>query len=152
MNLPTYVVNQLKEHQVLNLAYTDEDGVQACAVFYVYTVENTLVFISSKKTRHGAAFSKGNTEVGFTINKDDQSWDTIRGIQGKGVVTLVDDNRLDRMKRVYLNRFPFIVETQKLRNMVTTIDFWELKPRWLRYIDNQVKFAHKEEFNSPEFP
>lgn len=48
--------------------------------------------------------------------------------------------------RVYLSRFPFVAESERLRHALERTTLWELRPDWLRLIDNGQGFGHKEEW------
>ncbi|RMG26937.1 MAG: pyridoxamine 5'-phosphate oxidase [Methanobacteriota archaeon] len=152
MDLPNHVRKYIAQHQVLNLSYSDQEGPQACAVFYALTRDNRFVFVSDRKTRHGTALAKGEIAVAFTINEDNQEWENIQGIQGRGIVKEPQGIMAEKYKAIYLDRFPFILNSSRLVSMINKIEFWELTPFWIRFINNQVKFGFKEEFSNPEFP
>ncbi len=128
MELPTHVKEYIVHHQVLNLSYSNDEGVQACAVFYVWTADNRFAFLSDRKTRHGQAFLERKTPVAFTINDDNQTWNTLKGVQGRGIVQKVSESGVKQLKEAYLRRFPFILESPLLSSMFWEIDFWEVIP------------------------
>jgi uncharacterized protein YhbP (UPF0306 family) len=140
----------LAAHTTLNLAYVDDAGdPQSCAVFYAPTDEGTLVFLTSRSTRHGStfAFRRPKTKVAFTAQADDQSWTTITGLQGRGVCRPAEGETLANARASYAARFPFVAGEGPLAAALSTADYWEVEPDWLRVIDNAQGFGHKEEWN-----
>lgn len=127
----------LEKHKVLNIGYVESGVPQVCAVWFSSKVgENiSLHFVSAPTSRHGGEFMN-RADVAFTINKDDQMWDSIQGIQGRGVVKPSDEPFTK-----FTSRYPFA-------EALLSDDFklFVLEVSWIRIIDNTVKFGHKEEF------
>ncbi|NVI87161.1 pyridoxamine 5'-phosphate oxidase family protein [Actinomadura sp. BRA 177] len=133
---------------VLNLAYVDEDGPQVCAVFYAPTRDGDMVFVSSRSTRHGRALASDpdGVPVAFTVQDDDQSWRTLRGVQGRGVCRRLTGTDLDGAQAAYAARFPFVADDAQLARALAAADHWCVRPTWLRAIDNSRGFGHKTEW------
>ncbi|NKZ03485.1 pyridoxamine 5'-phosphate oxidase family protein [Actinomadura latina] len=133
---------------VLNLAYADEDGPQACAVFYAPAADGSLVFVSSPSTRHGRALAAdpAGVPVAFTVQADDQSWRTLRGVQGRGVCHRLTGIDLDVARKTYAARFPFVADDARLAGALAAAGHWRVRPTWLRLIDNARGFGHKTEW------
>ncbi|MEU5995880.1 pyridoxamine 5'-phosphate oxidase family protein [Spirillospora sp. NPDC047418] len=133
---------------VLNLAYTDEDGPQAGAVFFAPAPDGSLVFVSSRSTRHGRALAAdpGGVRVAFTVQGDDQDWRTLRGVQGRGVCHRLTGTGLDAARAAYAARFPFVADGGELARALASADHWCVRPTWLRLIDNAQGFGHKTEW------
>lgn len=82
---PPDILRELTERNTLTLAYVDDDGPQACAVFYATTETGTLIFAGSRHTRHGRALAaRARVPVAFTAQRDGLAWTDIRGVQGTG--------------------------------------------------------------------
>lgn len=133
---------------VLNLAYADEDGPQACAVFFAPAPDGSLVFVSSRSTRHGRALASdpAGVRVAFTVQDDDQDWRTLRGVQGRGVCHRLTGADLDAARAAYVDRFPFAADDGRLARALASADHWSVHPTWLRLIDNSRGFGHKTEW------
>jgi uncharacterized protein len=143
--LRSRVIAFLAQHNVLNLAYANPQGVGACALWFAADEACTCYFLSSLTTRHGAALALGG-EVAFTVQKDEQDWRAIQGVQGRGWCGLVDDEARSQAWATYIARFPFV--TQQFTDLEAALKktrLWCIKPSWLRLIDNTRGFGHKDE-------
>lgn len=143
------VLDALAACTVLNLACVGEDGApHACAVFYAPAADGSLVFVSSRSTRHGrvlAARPEG-VPVAFTIQDDDQTWQTLRGIQGRGTCHRQTGADLEAARATYTARFPFVTADDRLADVLAAADHWRIRPSRLRLIDNSRGFGHKTEW------
>ncbi|WP_037571351.1 pyridoxamine 5'-phosphate oxidase family protein [Phaeacidiphilus oryzae] len=152
-DLPDEIREALAAHNTLTLAYCDGNGgPQACAVFYAWEQEPDLsprlVFLTSRRTRHGQALAAGGGEaaVAFTAQADGQHWETITGLQGRGRCRLLDGDAWENARILYTSRFPFVGAEGNLAQALASVDLWEITVDWLRLIDNGKGFAHKEEW------
>lgn len=151
----------LDAHTTLTLAYVDEDGPQACAVLYaVRTVQTgtvhedeaagesvpSLLFVTSSTTRHGRALLAGDGRVAFTAQRDGQDWTSLTGVQGRGTCRLLEGADREAAWHAYSTRFPYVERTDRLRQAMERTGLWELRPDWLRLIDNGRGFGHKTEW------
>ncbi|MBZ4018197.1 pyridoxamine 5'-phosphate oxidase family protein [Streptomyces purpurogeneiscleroticus] len=156
---PPGILQALADHTTMTLAYTDEDGPQACAVLYaLHTGAEdgpqdpvpALLFVTSESTRHGRALSAAQpaAPVAFTAQRDGQDWSGLTGVQGRGMCRRLDGGERRRAWRMYADRFPYVALSPKLRGAMDHTAFWELRPTWLRLIDNARGFGHKEEWTA----
>jgi uncharacterized protein YhbP (UPF0306 family) len=135
----------LARHNVLNLAYHDEQGMGACAVWFAVTGDLTCYFLSALSTRHGKALANG-AEVAFTVQQDEQHWRSIQGVQGTGWCQRVPTEQRDAAWQAYSSRFPFVLEPfRSIAAALDAVTLWSITPRWLRLIDNTKGFGHKDE-------
>jgi uncharacterized protein len=135
----------LSKHNVLNLAYADAQSIGACALWFAADEACTCYFLSSPTTRHGAALA-GGADVAFTVQKDEQDWRAIQGVQGRGSCRLVADEARAQAWATYTARFPFVAQQfPDLEAALTKTRLWQIKPTWLRLIDNTQGFGHKDE-------
>ncbi len=145
-------LHALADHTTLTLAYVDDAGLpQACAVFYAVTDSGSLLFLTSPSTDHGAALSaqRPGARVAFTAQADQQTWTTITGVQGRGTCRRVPEADLDGARDAYFRAFPYVAEDPRLAKAVGSAAMWEIRPTWLRVIDNSKGFGHKEEWTAP---
>jgi uncharacterized protein YhbP (UPF0306 family) len=149
------LLDALRAHTTLTLAYADADGPQACAVLYAAmptaTAGAELVFVTAATTRHGRALSAtARVPVAFTAQADGQEWATLTGVQGRGVCRrLADGPERDAGWRAYTERFPFVAADPRLQSALESTALWAIHPTWLRLIDNSRGFAAKLEWPPP---
>ncbi|POX38482.1 pyridoxamine 5'-phosphate oxidase [Streptomyces sp. Ru73] len=153
---PPGILRALADHTTMTLAYTDDEGPQACAVLYALTedTEPALVFVTAESTRHGRALSAAGpaAPVAFTAQQDGQDWTGLTGVQGRGRCRRLEGAERRRAWRAYADRFPYVAVSPKLRSAMDHTGFWLLSPTWLRLIDNGRGFGHKEEWTAPGAP
>ncbi|MFG2086905.1 MULTISPECIES: pyridoxamine 5'-phosphate oxidase family protein [unclassified Spirillospora] len=138
---------------VLNLAYVAEDGgPRVCAVFYAPAADGSLVFVSSRTTRHGRvlAADPDGTPVAFTVQDDRQTWQTLRGVQGRGVCHHLEGAELADARTTYTARFPFVAVDDRLARALAAAGHWRIRPTRLRLIDNSQGFGHTTEWPAPD--
>ncbi|MFE7115755.1 pyridoxamine 5'-phosphate oxidase [Streptomyces sp. NPDC057654] len=149
--VPGSILRALDGHTTMTLAYIDEDGPQACAVLYARgggAEAPVLHFVTSTSTRHGRALDAPGARAAFTAQRDGQEWTELTGMQGRGGCRrLAGAERADAW-RTYTERFPFTVASERLRAAMEATDLWELRPDWLRLIDNAQGFGHKREWSA----
>ncbi|MFD7917636.1 pyridoxamine 5'-phosphate oxidase [Streptomyces sp. NPDC059740] len=146
---PDAIRRALRAHTTMTLAYGDEHGPGACAVLYAPTDEAAprLLFVTAAGTRHGRALP--DAAVAFTAQRDGQEWSALTGLQGTGVCAELTGAAREAAWPVYRDRFPFVDADQTLRAAMARTGLWELRPTWLRFIDNGRGFGHKEEWRAP---
>lgn len=140
----------LREHQVLTLAVMEPDGSPyAAALFYAVDDELRLHVLSDPSTRHGKALL-ANPSVAGTIQPDHQQWHEIRGVQFRGVCHQLEGTERARAWEIYSARFPFLQQPNAIlsRELANTA-IWRIDTSWIRLIDNQAGFGHKEEWTRP---
>ena len=129
----------------MNLAYCDAQGPGVCAVWFAVQEDLTLVFLSDYSSRHAAALVHGGT-VAFTVQKDNQHWHSIQGVQGTGICQPVADDYRESAWAAYSRRFPFVIQpSDKLVSALANAALWSVTPGWLRLIDNSRRIGEKEE-------
>ncbi|MGW2025848.1 pyridoxamine 5'-phosphate oxidase [Streptomyces decoyicus] len=108
-----------------------------------------LYFVTATTTRHGRALAEPGARVAFTAQRDGQEWSALTGLQGRGRCRTLAGAERAAGWRIYLERFPFVAASDRLRAALERTELWELRPDWLRLIDNGQGFGHKEEWPSP---
>ncbi len=142
------IVQALAKYTTVNLAYVDENGEpQACAVFFALTESGSLVFVSSRSTQHGRALAASG-RVAFTAQFDSQDWTTLTGVQGRGTCVALAGSTLVAARATYARRVPFVAQNPALRAALDAAEHWEIRPDWLRLIDNTQGFGHKAEWTA----
>ncbi|MGX1975309.1 pyridoxamine 5'-phosphate oxidase [Streptomyces kronopolitis] len=156
---PEAIRRALGAHTTMTLAYADEDGPQACAVLYAADAAGgetgggaagagpVLYFVTATGTRHGRALAGSGGRAAFTAQRDGQEWSGLTGLQGRGRCRVLARAERAAGWQVYLARFPFVAGSERLRGALERTSLWELRPDWLRLIDNGQGFGHKEEWS-----
>jgi uncharacterized protein len=135
----------LRRHNVMNLAYQDAEGPGACAVWFSVDEELSCYFLAATSTRHGAALHSGG-QIAFTVQKDEQHWLSIQGVQGTGWCAPIEPEQRERAWQTYSGRFPFVLQQfPSIAAALLRMTLWVVTPHWLRLIDNTKGFGHKEE-------
>ncbi len=145
MPAPQPILDFLVAHNTLTLATVGPEGTpHAAAVFYAYTPEAALIFLSDPNSQHGQHIGQGGVRVAATIQADDQQWQRITGLQLHGIAAVADHNA----REVYLARFPFIyiARTGPLARAMSKVIFYQITPTWIRLINNRLGFGHKQEW------
>ncbi|WP_405743673.1 pyridoxamine 5'-phosphate oxidase [Streptomyces sp. NBC_01525] len=146
---PAGIRQALAAHTTLTLAYTDDDGPQACAVLYAPGGDASaplLYFVTAHSTRHGRALARPGARVAFTAQRDGQEWSGLTGLQGRGGCRELTGAARAGGWAAYTGRFPFVAGDERLRAALERTALWELRPDWLRLIDNGRGFGHKQEW------
>jgi hypothetical protein len=149
----------LKECNVMSLATCEDNVPWAASVFFVADDAFNLYFISGQSSRHSQNGAT-NSRVAVTINKDHSDWFTISGLQIEGSVSVSPVQERERVLALYLNKFPNLSslrdnpsnEQEKLIvDRLMTSDFYRLKPRKIRLIDNSMGFGFKTEIKPSDW-
>ncbi len=139
----------LADHTTLTLATVAEDGrPQAAPLFFAEMDDLSLVFISERKSRHSRNVSRDD-RIAATIYADGQVWQSIQGVQLEGSCRALSGRAARAAREVYLAKYAFIAQNNVLAMMLKLVTFYEIKPRWIRLVDNSQGFGHKEELHLP---
>jgi uncharacterized protein YhbP (UPF0306 family) len=140
-------------HNTMTLATSSSDGPWAAAVFYAHDKDLVLYFKSDPETRH-MQDTRGLPGVAATIHDDGQDWKSIRGLQIVGSCSRIDEHDLSRIDRCYIKKFPFLAtvaehagdaDERVLADRLKNTPFFQLRPDWIRLIDNARGFGYKTE-------
>jgi len=141
------ILDFLSAHNTLTLATVGPEGeVHAAAVFYAFTPDLHLIFLSEPDTLHAQHIGSG-APVAVAIQADGQDWQHITGMQMHGLARPAATGA----REVYLSRFPFIARTDALARALKTVRFYEMIPNWIRLIDNRLGFGHKREWRFTDY-
>jgi len=140
----TSALTYLARHQVMTLATGSGDHIWAAAVFYV-NLKFSLFFLSSGNTRH-ARYLAANPWAAATIQEDYDDWQEIKGIQLEGAVSLLSGAARKKAIKVYTEKYRFLsTATGVIATALTKVNWYQLTPSRLYYIDNSQGFGHREE-------
>ncbi len=117
---------------------------QVAPLFFVSDEALNLYWISDPDSRHSRNIADWS-DVAATIYAQTWDWQQIKGVQIEGTATPVsDDDERQRALDLYCAKFPFVNE--KFADLIAQSTFYVLRPRWLRWIDNERRFGYKQEF------
>lgn len=129
------IIKFFRKHHVLTIATSVGDEPWCATCFYVYLEEeNSLVFTTDLKTRHGQEFLKNNKVAG-TIALETMIIGKIRGIQFSGIISEPEGESSVKAKRAYLKRFPVA--------MLMDTHLWMVTLTHIKYTDNRLGFGKK---------
>jgi len=142
------VLSLIAKYSTLTLATTTAGGLpQAAPVFFAAAADGSLVFVSGAESRHSRNIA-ANGRAAVAMYGDTWSWNEIVGMQMEGSVSAIPAGaERDAAWETYKAKFPFVVDFQ---DEVLRSHFYRFTPRWVRVIDNRVRFGHSEEFAADE--
>ena len=142
-NLKSKIRNFLALHSTLTLATVSPAGQpMAASLFFAEDADLNLYWVSGPKSRHSQNLQT-NLLAAVTIQNATWSWMEIAGVQMEGeAYALRAGAEWQAAWKLYLAKFPFVREFEA---EVHRSNFYQLIPRWARWIDNAQGFGHKEE-------
>lgn len=141
-------LDYLAGHQVMTLATEGPAGLWAAALFYASAGFN-LYFLSAGHTRHAQNMA-ATAHVAATIQEDYRDWPAIQGIQLSGPVQQLCGKTLADAREVYQQKYPFIAQADdKMQAALMRVNWYQLTPEKLYYIDNRLGLGHRDEITLP---
>jgi uncharacterized protein YhbP (UPF0306 family) len=124
----------------------DSDGrPQVTPLFFVSDDKFNLYWISDPDSRHSINLTSWN-DVAAAVYAQTWDWAGIKGVQIEGDAWAVTDDDGERAHALalYSAKFPFV--NQKFADVVANSVIYVLRPRWIRWLDNERRFGYKQEF------
>ena len=133
----------LRDENTLALATVNLDGNPCVApLFYLVDENLSLFWLSSPSSLHSQNLKKV-PRAAATVYRHTASWNEIRGVQMRGLVTVITDRRRRRLLiRSYSERFK--LATLFIAAM-SRCSLYEFRPGFFRFIDNSKGFGYKFE-------
>jgi len=133
----------LAETQALTLATHDPDGMpRATPVFFAFDDQATLIFLSERDAQHCRNLER-EPFVAAALYPEVSDWRELRGLQIKGVARIVSTPDRKAALAIYAARFPFV---DSLADIIDRSEIYDLRPHWVRLIDNRRGFGFKREW------
>jgi len=138
----------------LTLATCDSSVPWATSLFFARDENLNLYFLSGQRTRHIRNLLTSNS-VAVTVNADYRTWNSIRGLQIGGTAAVVAQATRSEIVALYLDKFtelrkvvsaPDDVLEQQIAKALAASDFFRIRPKTIRMIDNTKGFGHTSEF------
>ena len=133
----------LREENTVSLATVDEHGSASVApLFYLVDDELSLFWLSSPTSLHSRNL-KETPRASATVYRHTESWSDIRGVQMRGLVSVITDRRRRRLLiKSYSERFDL---GALFLPAISRCSLYEFRPDFFRFIDNSKGFGHKFE-------
>lgn len=129
------ITDFFKRHHVLTLATSSSNHPWCANCFYVYLEEeNMLAFTSDRKTRH-VSDAENQKEVAGSVVLETKIIGKIRGIQFLGIMEEPEEILLEKVRNVYIRRFPVA--------MLMDTTMWIVKLTFIKMTDNRLGFGKK---------
>lgn len=133
----------LASQSSLALATVNANGHPEIApLFYVSDEALNLYWLSSPTSRHSLNLM-AHGWVAAAIYPAVWQWAEIRGLQIEGAAsTVTEEEARAEILRLYRRKFdlPVVFEGQ-----IAASTLYVLRPKWMRWLDNGVRFGHKAE-------
>jgi uncharacterized protein YhbP (UPF0306 family) len=137
--------SDLLELPALTLATSGPAGEpHAASVYFVCDDHLTFYFLSAPHSQHSRDLALCPSAA-ITVDPAVERWQDIRGLQMRGLASEVTSRAQVVVAWArYLAKFPYVkgLESEVLKNR------WHaFSPQWVRWIDNRVRFGHKQEWS-----
>lgn len=128
----------------LSLATFDACGNPRCTpLFYWMDEALDLFWFSSVSSDHSRDLAR-QPAAALSIYGQTEDWKQIRGVQMRGRAEQIADPELRRrVETAYAERFRL---SAFLRLALRRSALYRFQPKWVRYVDNSVRFGFKREF------
>jgi uncharacterized protein YhbP (UPF0306 family) len=131
LEVPTQVLEYLREHHTLSLATASPSGVPRASTFLYVSDGPTLYFWSRPSTMTARQITQ-NPVVSFTIDHYSEDLSQTRGVQGSGECSvLLSGEEIARVADLFGQKFPSLSPGSTM-----SISFFRLTPTDLHFIDN----------------
>jgi uncharacterized protein YhbP (UPF0306 family) len=133
----------LREENTLALATVDEQGeVSVAPLFYLVDEDLCLFWLSSPSCLHSKNLKK-MPRAAATVYRHTENWNEIRGVQMRGLVTVITDRRRRRLLiKNYSSRFKL---GTLFISAISRCNLYEFRPDFFRLIDNSKGVGRKFE-------
>lgn len=154
MKLDPEIVQFLQCQRTAGLATVDRHGhPYASNIRYALDKKGRLYFVSSMESAHGLHILR-QPEAAMTIYGDADDPMHIHGLQIRGhCVPLLPPPEGAKADwnlawKIYVEKYPFVAESELFRQAILTQCFYRLTPAWMRWLDNRKGFGFKVEFRA----
>ena len=115
---------------------------ETAPIFYVSDEQLNLYWLSSTHVRHSINLG-ANTRVSAAVYPAVWQWNDIKGVQMEGAASVIEDSAVrEQILALYRQKFTL---PPAFDAAITASSLYVLRPSWLRWVDNSVKFGHKVE-------
>ncbi len=139
----------LLRQSTLTLATVSQAGAPAAADLY-FTADDllNLFFVSEPGAGHARNIA-ANAAVAATVHAPAWDWKDIRGVQLEGSCEALT-GKVERVSALarYGRKFGFVSSLSAAEGVtfLARHNVYRIVPHWIRWLDNRVAFAHREEW------
>ncbi len=129
------IFTYLKKQHVLSLCCSFDDDIWCANCFYVFDEKEVVFYLmTSAESRHSKLMLNNHLVAG-TVNGQPKNISLIKGIQYKGVISLlVEENKNDALS-LYTKRFPIA--------KIKSLPLWKVEISELKFTNNILGFGNK---------
>jgi uncharacterized protein YhbP (UPF0306 family) len=131
LDVPSEVLDYLRDHKTLTLATASPSGVPRASTF-LYVSDGPTLYFWTRATTITARQIEQNPVVSFTIDDYTEDLSKTRGVQGTGEASvLLSGEQIARVADLFGQRFPALSPGSTM-----SISFFRITPTELQFIDN----------------
>ncbi len=131
----------------LGTAGSDDGRPQVAPLFFASDDDLNLYWVSDPDSRHSRNLAGWN-DASAAIFAQTWEWTGIKGVQIEGdAMPVIDEDERTHALAVYRAKFPFV--NDRFADLIAQSVIYVLRPRWLRWLDNERRFGYKHEFVFP---
>ena len=129
------IFTYLKKQHVLSLCCSFDDDIWCANCFYVFDEKEVAFYLmTSAESRHSKLMLNNHLVAG-TVNGQSKNISLIKGIQYKGVISLLAEENKNDALSLYTKRFPIAkIKSQPL---------WKIEISELKFTNNILGFGNK---------
>ena len=129
------IFTYLKKQHVLSLCCSFDDEIWCANCFYVFDEKEVAFYLmTSAESRHSKLMLNNHLVAG-TVNGQPKNISLIKGIQYKGVISLLAEENKNDALSLYTKRFPIAkIKSQPL---------WKIEISELKFTNNILGFGNK---------
>lgn len=126
----------ITQNHVISFCCCSDDDIWAANSFYIYDKDNVcFYFMSDPETRHGQ-LAINNDKVAGTINEQPSNILSIKGLQYRGIISLVnDDTEKSQAYDAYTHQFPIA--------KIKSLPIWKIQIEEMKFTNNSLGFGKK---------
>lgn len=129
------IFTYLKKQHVLSLCCSFDGDIWCANCFYVFDEEKIAFYLmTSTESRHSNLMLNNHLVAG-TVNGQPKNISLIKGIQYKGLISLLtEENKIDALS-LYTKRFPIA--------KIKSLPLWKIEISELKFTNNVLGFGKK---------
>lgn len=133
------IFTYLKKQHVLSLCCSFDDDIWCANCFYVFDEKEVAFYLmTSTESRHSKLMLNNHLVAG-TVNGQPKNISLIKGIQYKGVISLLAEENKNDALSLYTKRFPIAkIKSQPL---------WKIEISELKFTNNVLGFGKKSDWH-----
>lgn len=133
------IFTYLKKQHVLSLCCSFDDDIWCANCFYVFDEKEVAFYLmTSTESRHSKLMLNNHLVAG-TVNGQPKNISLIKGIQYKGVISLLAEENKNDALSLYTKRFPIA--------KIKSLPLWKIEISELKFTNNVLGFGKKSDWH-----